>query len=252
MIVERDPKCLQKNLIEIGKEKSIGFIPTMGALHFGHLSIVEKARQENSFVVVSLFINPTQFDNYRDFKTYPSQQKEDIRMLEEQDVDLVFCPQRKSLYPDDYNYKVIEEKLSHKLCGQSRPGHFIGVLTVVLKLLNLIRPNRAYFGEKDYQQLWLIKRMVEAFFIPTEIIHCPTSRDQDGLALSSRNQNLSPQGIQKARAFASALRDFKTKDEIKEKLFSLGIEIDYIEEMGDRRFAAVRIENVRLIDNVQL
>ncbi len=252
MRVEENPEDLQKNILETGKTKSIGFVPTMGALHSGHLSLVKRAKRENSFVLVSLFVNPTQFDDREDFKTYPLQQERDLVLLKEQGVDLVFCPDEKSLYPDNYTYKVIEGNFSEKLCGQSRPGHFTGVLTIVLKLLNLVRPKKVYFGEKDYQQLQLIQQMVRAFFIPTEVIGCPTLRDEKGLALSSRNQKLSASGLKKARAFAGILKNFRDIQEVRQGLESLGLEIDYIEDIRERRFAAVKIENVRLIDNVRL
>ena len=147
---------------------------------------------------------------------------------------------------------MVEKDLSQKLCGQSRPGHFTGVLTIVLKLLNLIRAKRAYFGEKDYQQLRLIQGMVEAFFIPTEIVGCPTLRDQEGLALSSRNQRLSPSGLKKAQTFAKVLQNCQKKEVLEQKLLSLGLEIDFIEDIMGRLFVAVKIENVRLIDNVPL
>ena len=252
MKVEKNPKDLQQYLFETGKIKSIGFVPTMGAVHPGHLSLIKRAKQENSFVVVSLFVNPTQFDDPEDLKTYPLQKEQDLVALKKQNVDLVFCPNEKSLYPDHYTYRVIEQNFSKKLCGQKRPGHFTGVLTIVLKLLNLVRPGRAYFGEKDYQQFQLIQKMVKAFFIPTEIIGCPTLRDEKGLALSSRNRKLSESGLKKARTFAKILKAFREIEEVKQKLQSLGVEIDYVKDITDRRFAAVKIENVRLIDNVQL
>ncbi len=252
MRVEKNPKNLQQLLAEIRKTKSIGFVPTMGALHQGHLSLIKRAKTENPFVVVSLFVNPTQFDNPEDLKTYPTQKKQDLIFLKKQKVDLVFCPDKNSLYPDNYAYRVMEQIFSEKLCGQKRPGHFTGVLTIVLKLLNLVRPEKVYFGEKDYQQLHLIQKMVEAFFIPTEVISCPTVRDQQGLALSSRNQKLSGAGLKKARAFSKILKNFREIREIKQNLQFLGVEIDYVEDRMDRRFAAVKIENVRLIDNVQL
>ena len=252
MRVEKNPKNLQKTLSEIRKTKSLGFVPTMGALHTGHLSLIKKAKLENSFVVVSLFVNPTQFDDPKDFKNYPVQKEQDLALLKQHNVDLVFCPDEKSLYPDHYSYRVTERNFSEKLCGRKRPGHFTGVLTIVLKLLNLVRPTKIYFGEKDYQQLQLIRKMAEAFFIPTEVTGCPTLRDKEGLALSSRNQRLSQSGLEKARAFSKILKNFREIKEVKQQLRFLGVEIDYVEDTTDRRFAAIKIENVRLIDNVRL
>ena len=250
MRIEKNPQDLQRELF--GKTE-IGFIPTMGAIHLGHLSLVQTARQENSFVVVSLFVNPAQFDDSIDFETYPLSLEKDLPLLKEQGVDIAFCPDKKSMYPNGYNYNVTEGDLSQKLCGCHRPGHFTSVLTIVLKLLNIVRAHRAYFGQKDYQQLQLIEKMVEAFFIPTEIVGCPTVRDKKGLALSSRNQKLSREGLKKAQDFAKILRETCTIKDIKQRLCSLGeVEVEYIEDVEDRRFAAVKIENIRLIDNVQL
>ena len=252
MQIETKIKTLQKHLMEVAKTKKIGFVPTMGGLHKGHLSLIKRAQAENDFVVVSLFVNPTQFDNPKDLKNYPRDKQKDLNLLKQQKVGLVFLPHHRDLYPDGYQYKMIEKNLSQKLCGQNRPGHFTGVLTVVLKLFNLVKPQKAYFGEKDYQQLLLIKKMTQAFFLPIDIVACPTVRDQAGLALSTRNQRLSTTGLKKARSFAKILKDSENIQEIQKKLSSLGVEIDYIEDIMGRRFSAVRIENIRLIDNIKL
>src|SRR5262249_39761740 len=159
--------------------------PTMGHLHVGHLSLCHRAKIENDVTVVSIFINPTQFNEANDFKSYPRTLEQDKTLLMEADIDYVFVPETEAIYRDNYEMVVSESLLSTCLEGEFRPGHFNGMLTVVLKLLNLIHPTRAYFGEKDYQQLLLIKKMVEAFFLPIEIIGCPILRDTDGVAFSS-------------------------------------------------------------------
>lgn len=185
---------IRENLKSHGQK--IGFVPTMGALHEGHLSLIKKSLKETTVTLVSLFINPTQFDNPNDLKNYPQKLERDIDLLKSITQDsptlhYVLIPTSEQMYPDQYHYKVTENQLSQQLCGAHRPGHFDGVLTVVLKLLNLAGAEKAYFGEKDYQQYLLIKNMVEAFFIPTEIIPCPTIREKSGLAMSSRNLRLS-------------------------------------------------------------
>ena len=233
-------------------QQSIGLVPTMGALHSAHLSLVEKAIKENEITVVSIFVNPTQFNNSQDLKNYPRPFERDRELLGKLNVDYLFHPPFEELYPDNYRYRVSENELSRILCGAHRPGHFDGVLSVVMKLFNIIRPTRAYFGEKDYQQLMLIKEMVKAFFMPLEIISCPTIREEDGLAMSSRNILLDQRSRQLAPHFYRLLNSSSSCSEIKKQLTDLGFEIDYIEELFDRRFGAVTLNNVRLIDNVQI
>ncbi|MCK9425200.1 MAG: pantoate--beta-alanine ligase [Ignavibacteriaceae bacterium] len=232
--------------------KELGFIPTMGALHKGHASLIKKCVSENRRTVVSIFVNPTQFNDPNDLKKYPKTFEQDFKMLEELKVDYLFFPNYEELYPDNFTYKVHENSLSKILCGAYRSGHFDGVLTVVMKLLNSIKPGRAYFGEKDYQQYKLIKGIVEAFFLQTEIIACPTVRDEDGLALSSRNLLLSPEERKLALNFPGLLKANKTCDEIKFELEKVGFKVDYIEEYDGRRLGAVYAGKVRLIDNVKL
>lgn len=235
------------------RENSIGFVPTMGALHEGHLRLVREAKRVNSVVVVSIFVNPTQFNSEEDFHGYPSQLEIDLALLEKEGVDFVFLPSFQELYLDHYRYKVSECDLSHKLCGAHRPGHFDGVLTVVMKLFNIIRPQRAYFGEKDYQQLLLIKGMVEAFFLPIEIVAIPTVREKDGLAMSSRNLRFSKEQREKAPLFAEILSNWDlTPKEVQHQLEEKEFVVDYIEEHFNRRFGAVKLGNIRLIDNKEI
>jgi pantoate--beta-alanine ligase len=234
-----------------GTQDTTGFVPTMGALHEGHLSLVDRCRTENKLAVVSIFVNPTQFNNPDDLAKYPSSFEEDCRMLEAAGTDILFAPAAGELYPDDYDIRVSEQTLSRTLCGASRPGHFEGVLTVVLKLLNIISPDRAYFGEKDYQQFLLIEKMTRALFLTTEIIPCPLVRESSGLAMSSRNRRLSPVGRAKASEFFAHLSSGAPVSEIKSALELSGFEVDYIEETHGRIFGAVILESVRLIDNVK-
>lgn len=234
------------------KDKTLGFVPTMGALHKGHASLIEKCLQENDVSVVSIFVNPTQFNDPNDLRNYPRTFDNDFKLLEEINVDYLFYPEYEEIYNDNYRYKVVETDFSKKLCGAFRPGHFEGVLTVVLKLFNIVKPHKAYFGEKDYQQLKLIEGMCKAFFMDIEIIPCPIVRDEDGLALSSRNLLLTDEERKIAVNFPELLKSKKSVDQIKEELEKLGFKVDYIEDLGGRRFGAVHIGKVRLIDNVEL
>lgn len=229
----------------------IGFVPTMGALHAGHRALLERARAENDRVVLSIFVNPTQFDDPGDLTRYPRTLEADLALADGL-VDSVFAPSAGELYPDHYHYRMTECSLSSRWEGAHRHGHFEGVLTVVLKLLNLVRPHRAYFGEKDWQQLELVRGMAGALFLPVEIVPCPTVRDADGLALSSRNRRLSPAGREQAAAFPRNLREAPSASAAAGNLRRAGFEVDYIEDHEGVRLGAVRLEGVRLIDNVRL
>jgi pantoate--beta-alanine ligase len=238
---------------EAGKAvESIGFVPTMGALHAGHLSLVERARAENETVVVSIFVNPTQFDEKDDYHHYSRDIERDAAQLRETETDILFTPESAQLYPDSYRYRVVENELATVMEGARRSGHFDGVLTVVLKLLSLVQPHRAYFGDKDHQQFRLIKGMVNAFFLPTEIVACPTIREPDGLAYSSRNRRLSASARAKAPELYRLLSSQATAEEVEKELVATGFEVEYVCDRDGRRFGAVRLEETRLIDNVQV
>jgi pantoate--beta-alanine ligase len=183
----------------------IGFVPTMGFLHEGHLSLIRRARSENHTVAASIFVNPTQFGPHEDFQDYPRDLNRDLGLLEAARVDAVFTPVVDEMYPAGASTMIEVESLSHILEGASRPGHFRGVATVVGKLFSLLQPQRAYFGEKDYQQLQVIRRMVQDLHMPVDVIGCPTIRESDGLALSSRNVYLSPSQREAALALPQAL-----------------------------------------------
>jgi len=231
--------------------RSLGFVPTMGALHAGHRALLERARAENERVVLSIFVNPTQFDDPSDLARYPRPLEADLALAAGL-ADAVLVPSAEQLYPDAYHFRVTEQELSRRWEGAHRPGHFDGVLTVVLKLLQLARAERAYFGEKDWQQLELVRGLVRAFFLPTEIVACPTVREADGLALSSRNRRLTPAGRAHAAQFPSTLRLAPDAATAAQTLRSLGFEVDYVADHAGVRLGAVRLDGVRLIDNVRL
>ncbi len=241
----RERSSIERSLL------SVGFVPTMGALHAGHRSLLERARAENDRVVLSIFVNPTQFNDPSDLRRYPRTPEADIELAGGL-ADHVLIPDPAEIYPDGYRYRLTERALSERLEGAHRPGHFEGVLTVVLRLLNLVCPHRAYFGEKDWQQLQLVRGMVKAFLLPVEIVACPTVRDPDGLAVSSRNRRLSEAGRAKAAAFPRILRDSSAPEAAASALAGSGFGVDYVEDVDGVRLGAVRLEDVRLIDNVRL
>lgn len=235
-------------------QQSIGFVPTMGALHDGHLSLIRASQKENDLTAVSVFVNPTQFNNTDDFNNYPVQIENDLALLKKSNVDFVILPSVAEVYKEGYNYKIHESHDSHILCGQYRPGHFDGVLTVVMKLLNIVQPQNCYMGEKDYQQFHLVKQMSQHFFMDTKIVPCPTVRESSGLAMSSRNLRLSSAARQKAALLHYALTqtDFPSLGARRAHLEKAGFQVDYFEEHWGRRFVAATIEGVRLIDNVNV
>lgn len=184
---------------------SIGFVPTMGSLHDGHLSLLRQARRENGLVAVSIFVNPTQFNRQDDFENYPRDLERDFQLLREHRVELVFAPTVDEMYPAGFATGVEVAGLSEPLEGASRPGHFRGVATVVARLLTLTQPTRAYFGQKDYQQLLIVQRMVRDLGLPVQVVGSPTVRETDGLACSSRNQRLTPVERAAAARIAEAI-----------------------------------------------
>ncbi|AJG41565.1 pantoate--beta-alanine ligase [Thermotoga sp. RQ7] len=231
------------------KKKTIGFVPTMGYLHEGHLSLVRRARAENDVVVVSIFVNPTQFGPNEDYERYPRDFERDRKLLEKENVDCVFHPSVEEMYPPDFSTFVEETKLSKPLCGRSRPGHFRGVCTVVTKLFNIVKPHRAYFGQKDAQQFRVLRRMVRDLNMDVEMIECPIVREPDGLAMSSRNVYLTPEERKQALALYQSLK-------IAENLFLNG-ERDAVkikEAMINHlsRFDRVKIDYVEIVDEETL
>ena len=230
-----------------------GLVPTMGAFHAGHLALFGAAREENDDVVGSLFVNPAQFGPAEDLGRYPRDEERDARLAEEAGVDVLFAPSAEEMYPEGYATWVDVGDLGNRLEGEFRPDHFRGVATVCLKLFNIVRPTRAYFGQKDAQQAAVVKQLVRDLNLELEIRVVQTVRDDDGLALSSRNAYLSPQEREAALALPRALAT-KDVDHARELLDSL--DVDYVEEAnfnGQRVLAAaVRIGKTRLIDNVVL
>jgi pantoate--beta-alanine ligase len=259
------------------KGKTIGFVPTMGALHEGHLSLVKRAKSENDIVVVSIFVNPMQFGPGEDFDRYPRDMEKDMEKLRSSDVDILFVPEDKNLYPEGFAIHIIIEGLTERLCGAFRPGHFTGVVTVVCKLFNIIKPTRAYFGQKDYQQTVVVNKLVEYLNMDIEVVTCPTVRESDGLAMSSRNAFLSADEraaatvLYKALSLASQMVKSGScgPEEAKNKLAALlraeplVSDIQYagiydpetlveLEEFKRQNLvaAAIKIGGARLIDNV--
>lgn len=233
-------------------DTSVGFVPTMGALHEGHAALLRRSRQECGVSVLSILVNPTQFNDSQDLAKYPRTPESDLEAASREGVDFVLMPDASALYQDDYRYRVVETDYSRRLCGADRPGHFDGVLSVVMKLFQLVKPDRAYFGEKDYQQLELVRGMAAAFFLDIEVVAVPTVREADGLAMSSRNARLSPAERALAPEFARILRSGAGPAEAEQRLKTAGFEVDYVEDRSGRRFGAVRLGEVRLIDNVVL
>jgi pantoate--beta-alanine ligase len=237
---------IARSAAELQLDGEVGLVPTMGAFHDGHLALFEAARSENDTVVASLFVNPAQFARGEDLDRYPRDEARDFELAEQAGVDVLYAPQADEIYPPGFETWVEVERLGSILEGRHRPGHFRGVATVCLKLFNLVGPRRAYFGQKDAQQVAVVRRMVGDLAVPVEIRVVPTVRDADGLALSSRNAYLSPEARERALALPRALaaRDRGELD---------GLEVDYFEEADfEPRVlaAAVRVGSTRLIDNV--
>jgi pantoate--beta-alanine ligase len=258
--------------------KSIGFVPTMGYLHEGHLSLIRRSRAENDSSVVSLFVNPTQFGPHEDLAQYPRDIPSDTRMCADLGVEVLFMPDASEMYGPDCHTFVNVEKISESLCGASRPGHFRGVATVVLKLFNIVSPSAAYFGQKDYQQLQVIKTLVRDLDLDVKIVPCETVREKDGLAMSSRNSYLSPRerkqaiclyealqaarqlyqaGEQDADAYRRIMRDriALEPDAVVDYVSLVDpetlVELDRVRDRGLAALA-VRIGKTRLIDNMVL
>jgi pantoate--beta-alanine ligase len=245
-----------RTIAELETAPRTGLVPTMGAFHDGHRALFSAAREENDRVVASLFVNPAQFEEQADLEAYPRDEARDLEIAEAEGVDLVFAPERDELYPEGFATWVVPEATGGE--AATRAGHFRGVATVCLKLFNLVRPERAYFGQKDAQQVAVIRRLVQDLNVPVEIRVVPTVRDDDGLALSSRNVRLSPPERERAlglpRALASASAEPDPVAAARASLNGLGP--DYVEvlDLGDAKVlaAAIRVGSTRLIDNVLL
>ncbi len=279
MFVFKKIVALQKYLNNSDSPQSIGFIPTMGALHKGHLSLIEKAKEQNNIIVVSIFVNPTQFDNQEDLVKYPRTEENDLKLLESIGCDVVFTPSSEEIYGTNlastsFNF----DGLEHQMEGKFRDGHFDGVGTIVQRLFEIVKPTNAYFGEKDFQQLQIIKKMVEKNNIPVNIVGCEIYREEDGLAMSSRNTRLTQEYRQAApfiyKTLKKAKKKFKNKSAKKvvkwvKKKFKKHplLKLEYFEiadektlqsikkkEKGNayRGFIAVFAGEIRLIDNIAL
>ena len=258
--------------------QTISFVPTMGALHEGHLTLMRAAKEKSDYLVVSIFVNPTQFGLNEDFNKYTRDLEGDIKKISSIGVDTVFFPDVDEIYPDGYETYVEVQELQKPLCGQHRQGHFKGVATVVLKLFNIVKPDVAVFGEKDYQQLLIIKKMVRDLHLEIEILGMPIVREDDGLALSSRNAYLSDEERKRALSLSKSLKtirsEFKKGKQDIQELVKLGKSIlndssinniDYLDirdgntlkreqnaKKGDIVAVAAKVGNARLIDNTKL
>lgn len=256
-------------------DETIGVVPTMGALHQGHLSLARAARETCDRVIVTIFVNPKQFNNPDDLKNYPRTEQEDAKKLESIGVDLIYNPDGPQMYPDGFATNVSVNGLTDMLCGAHRPGHFDGVATVVSKLFLQTSADKAFFGEKDYQQLQIVRRMAMDLDIPIDVVGCPTIREEDGLAMSSRNLLISDRARVKAPALAEVMNELRTAllaggrmsdllDDAKRKIVNAGFnEVEYLDLRdgtdlglldqpveGSRLFAAAWLAGVRLIDNI--
>jgi pantoate--beta-alanine ligase len=255
---------------------SIGLVPTMGALHAGHASLIREARRRDTYVVVSVFVNPLQFDRKDDLERYPQTLEADVALCSKLGVRVVFAPTVADMYPEPPTIGITVGRLARHLCGPSRPDHFQGVATAVLKLLQIIQPDRAYFGEKDAQQLAMIRRLVSDFNVPVSIVGMPTIRETDGLAISSRNRQLSPAGRRSALALIRALQAASRAIEsgetdataakaaaLREVLTNDSVQLDYLEVVDPAEMqpvvqihapvivaGALWVDGVRLIDNM--
>jgi pantoate--beta-alanine ligase len=264
-------------LAEEALQKKVGFVPTMGALHKGHLSLVERCHSESDLTVVSIYVNPTQFGPQEDLNHYPRNLEKDIDLLRNYHVDIVFTPDDVQMYPEGYCTWVQVEGLSDILCGASRPGHFRGVATIVLKLMHIVNPKLMFMGMKDYQQIIVLEKMIEDLNLETKIVRCPIVREPDGLAMSSRNSYLTPDERQRATCLIKALKN--AQQMVNEGYLDSSIliseaeniikqsdgRIDYIKivdgstlqelpevRSSSRMMLAVYIGNTRLIDNIEL
>lgn len=277
MVVVKTIKELKDLLNSFGENRKVGFVPTMGALHTGHVSLIERCVNENDVSVVSIFVNPTQFNDKKDLEKYPRTLDADCKLLEGKGVDIIFAPAVEEMYPEEDKRVFDFSPLDKVMEGKCRPGHFNGVAQIVSKLFDAVNPDRAYFGEKDFQQVAIIKEMVHQLRYDIEIKACPIKREDDGLALSSRNSLLSPEersqavNISKALFASKKYADTHTVDETKNYVESLiaespmlkteyftivdGDTLQDIKNWEDTDFAvgciAVFCGNIRLIDNIK-
>ena len=276
MKVINKPEELQKIIEELKKEgKNVGFVPTMGALHLGHVSLIKKSVLQNDITVVSVYVNPIQFGPNEDYEKYPRPIEKDIKVCQDNKVDFLFLPTNETLYNKNFSTYIYNNNVSKIMCGITRPTHFQGVCTIVAKLFNIVMPQRAYFGLKDYQQYIIIKQMVEDLNFNIEIVGCPIVREESGIAMSSRNTYLSKEekvqatGIYKSLCLAKQLfcegKEIEDiKQVVEENILKIpNSKIDYIEIRNSKNLqevtdldkniviaVAVKVGNVRLIDNM--
>jgi len=230
--------------------QSVGFVPTMGALHDGHRSLILRARDENDIVIVSIFVNPLQFGPQEDYKRYPRRLDHDLKALAASHVDALFMPSAQEMYPEGFATVVDVPALTKVLCGPFRPGHFMGVATVVAKLFEIVQPTRAYFGEKDFQQMRVIGRMIEDLRMPVRLVACPTVRERDGLACSSRNRFLSRRDRDEAVKLYQAL--FLGRELVEQKIMSRSDRLAKRLTQVLKTIPRVRVDYISVVDPVTL
>jgi pantoate--beta-alanine ligase len=253
MLIARTLPDLRSACVRLRDDSgALALVPTMGALHQGHRTLVRTAVASGAATVASIFVNPLQFAPNEDLSRYPRDEAGDLEALRAEGCALAWLPDVATMYPAGEATAITVGGPAERWEGDARPGHFRGVATVCAKLFGQVRPDRAYFGEKDWQQLQLVRGMAAALFLPVEIIPCPTVRDADGLALSSRNRRLSPAARKRAAAFPRILRESPAPSEAARALGGAGFGVDYVEDHDGVRLGAVRLEDVRLIDNVRL
>ena len=245
----QDWKKIRKS---IPAEKTLGLLATMGCLHAGHASLLKRAITENDYTLLTIFVNPTQFNDSKDYENYPAPLEQDLGFARNMGVDFVITPSPTEMYPDGNFIQVITEHPFSKIMeGRVRPGHFNGMLTIVMKLLILAEADRTYFGEKDYQQLFLVREMAKNYLQRTEVVPCPTMYEPSGLPLSSRNTRLNSEERKLAETFFNWLQNNTSSSltEIHEQAKHLKIPVDYLEIHDKRLFIAIRIGSIRIIDN---
>ena len=267
MKIFKDRKSLRREILSV---KGISFVPTMGGLHKGHISLIKKSKKTKLKTLVSIFVNPKQFNEKKDFKSYPKNQKKDLKILKNLKIDYLYLPSIKDIYSFNPKNKVFLDKFSKQLCGKYRKGHFLGVLNVVNRFLDIIKPKKLFMGKKDFQQLHLVKKHIIKRKIKTKIVECETIREKNGVACSSRNYKLNLKNKKIASKIYFYLKKIKNKFNyinpsiLKKKIIKLGAnKIDYIEfynvknfkrskklNKNNRIFIAYFLNNVRLIDNI--
>ena len=250
MKILRDPQSLGAYLQSC--KRPLGWVPTMGYLHEGHLALIKEAKKQNQSVILSVFVNPTQFNEKDDFDAYPRDESRDLSLAKSAGVEAVWLPKHADIYRDGDTFEVSEKIHASQMEGAYRPGHFVGVGTVILKMVQILQAQYVYFGEKDYQQLQLVRDMMRSFFMPVRVIGVVTQREPSGLAMSSRNARLTPEQKNKAASIHENICRQNSAASARAQLVKEGFRVDYVQDYQGRRYVAAWLDEVRLIDNVPL